>query len=188
MNLERLKDIKVILTDVDGVLTDGKIRLVGSGLEIKEFNCRESKTLVGLLGQVGVSVSMVTGRISPATDRRAKEMGIECYPKSDIVKYKDGICGYRAFIRDYFQCSLHEVLYIGDDMSDLYFMAGSGVKVCPFDALPEVVQIADIVTKARGGEGVLAEVARLVINAHGPDAWNTMIVEMTRSPLPDFKN
>lgn len=154
---EQLKSVKLIVTDIDGVLTDGKIRLTDDGKEIKTFCAKDSPPLRIALAN-GLKVVFTTGRKSPAVEMRAAQYGLPVFYKSD---YKDR--SLMSALEEAFQINRTEILYIGDDLNDLAGMRQAGFTACPADAVEEVQTIAGIKTAAKGGEGVLGEIIRIVM-------------------------
>ncbi len=169
---ERLKQIRLIVSDIDGVLTDGKIRLTDDGKEIKAF-CAKDSPPVRLALANGIKIAFVTGRKSAAAEMRAKQFGINLYYKSDfkdtsLVEHLEQSEGVMR----------GNTLYIGDDLNDLAIMRQIGIPACPADAVPEVLEICEIKTKAEGGDGVLAEIIRLVMHEQG--TWKEAVASLER--------
>lgn len=155
---KKLKDIKIIVSDVDGVLTDGKIFFEANGKELKVF-CARDGFRVEVWLRAGKKMVWFTGRRSVGIIRRAKELGVDLIFKADL----EG--GLFEYLKDKYQVNPKQVLYLGDDWSDLYYMSRSGFSIAPANASAENRELADLVTRARGGEGVLAEVVELVMRA-----------------------
>ena len=183
MNTSRFSNIKVILSDIDGVLTDGKIRLLGEDQEIKSFCARDNNTMIALASLAGVSVFLTTGRDGKSVRRRAKELNVDLILKKELCSHPERFTGV---IKDRFKCKPDEVLFIGDDLGDLYFLKNSGLAITPADALPEAKKIAHYITKAKGGEGVLAEIIQKILESK--NLWSKEIDAMTLNPLPNFIN
>ncbi|MCC7522739.1 HAD hydrolase family protein [Candidatus Uhrbacteria bacterium] len=164
---EQLKRIRLIVTDVDGVLTDGKINLTEDGVEIKSFCAKDSPPLrLALMN--GLKVAFVTGRRSNAVEKRVAQYGIKAHYKSELKE-----TGFMNFIEKEYGLVKTEIAYIGDDLNDLAGMKQVGIAFCPADAAAEVKDIAAIHTSAKGGEGVLAEVIRMVMEAQG--TWKSAV-------------
>lgn len=153
--------IRAIFFDVDGVLTDGKIIYDETGKEIKNFNVKDGQ-IISYLKKAGIIVGAISGRDSGATSKRAAELKLDfCHQgilnKADTFKKLVQHYGFKA----------KEVAFIGDDINDLGVFELAGLSVCPSDAMPYIHERADLVTRARGGRGVLREVADLVLAAKG---------------------
>jgi 3-deoxy-D-manno-octulosonate 8-phosphate phosphatase (KDO 8-P phosphatase) len=163
--LRRAKPIRVLLMDVDGTITPGYVCLQtfpdSSVAEMKMFNAHDGAGLK-LAGIMGIRTGVITGRDSPATARRARELGMEFVAQGQAKKleaYK-GIL-VRAGVTD------EEVAYIGDDLPDLPILARAGLAVAVADAVVEVKRAAHYVTTVRGGEGTAREVVELILKAQG---------------------
>ena len=161
--LSRAKRIKVLLMDVDGVLTDGKIHLVslpdGTAQEMKSFHAHDGAGLK-LAAAAGLRTGIITGRISHATTRRAGECGIEFVYQNRPEKlpaYEEIL--QRAGVRD------AEVAYIGDDLPDLCVLQRVGLAVAPANAVADVKKAAHVVTRVRGGEGAVREAVEMILKA-----------------------
>ncbi len=163
--LRRAKKARLLLMDVDGVLTDGRIYLQplhdGTAVEMKVFNAHDGAGLK-LASDVGLRTGLITGRDSPATTRRAREVGMEFVYQQRGEK----LSAYQEILR---KANLRdaEVAYIGDDLPDLPVLARVGLAVGVADAVPEVRQAAHYVTRRAGGAGAVREVIELILKAQG---------------------
>ena len=158
---EAAKKIQLIVFDVDGVLTDGKITYSSSGEELKSFNVRDGHA-IKLAVRAGLGVAVITGRQSPMVERRCSELGIE-------LLYQ-GIKDKHLTIGEILQrtgLAASQVAYMGDDVVDLKVMTIAGLGCCPSDAAEEVCQQADLVTGAPGGSGAARELIFLILRAQG---------------------
>ncbi len=169
---ERLKKIRLIASDVDGVLTDGKIRLVGEE-EMKVFNGKEAMK-IDMIIRSGIPVVWITGRKCAAVIKRGKELNIRLIFKKELQAKK--LLLNEDFEKNY-KVSPEQVLYVGDDFNDLFLMSYFGVSATPHDGSAQNIKIADIVTNKNGGDGVLAEVIEMVMKAQG--TWNKYLKEYT---------
>jgi 3-deoxy-D-manno-octulosonate 8-phosphate phosphatase (KDO 8-P phosphatase) len=159
--------IRMIVSDVDGVWTDGKIVYAGETREIKAFNVRDG--LAAKLAQrAGITVALLTSRRSPALSRRAKELGIEELHQGAANKLES--C--ERLLRK-LSLNFEEILYLGDDLPDLAPMIRAGISAAPADAAPEVVQKATWKLEARGGEGAFREVVQRLLKERG--VWQSVI-------------
>jgi len=164
-NIARAKKIKILLMDVDGVLTDGKMYfLPGHDGKMTEFKAFHSLDGIGLrlLNQFGVITGVITGRESPGTEERAKNLGMsyayqgflsKLYPLGEILK----------------DTGLKEenVAYIGDDWTDIPVLKKAGLACAPGNAMPEVKKAAHIVTAKDGGAGAVREVCDFILRSRG---------------------
>lgn len=167
----RAKRIKLLLMDVDGVLTDGRIWLQswpdGTAHEIKGFSAYDGAGLK-MARSVGLRTGLITGRDSPATARRAREAEIEFVYQGRAEKihtYEEIL--QRTGLRD------EEVAFIGDDLPDLPLLSCVGFAVAVANAVPEIKKAAHYVTRAQGGSGAVREVIELILKAQGK--WNEAI-------------
>ncbi len=159
--------IKLLVLDVDGVLTDGGIILDNEGNEFKSFNVRDGHGLV-MLKKAGVKVAIISGRNSKVVDRRASELGItEVYQRSH-----NKITAYQELLSK-FGVAAEEVAYIGDDVVDVPLFKRVGLAVAVADAAEEAKEAALFVTKARGGRGAVREICDLILKANGK--WGELL-------------
>lgn len=159
--IRRAGDIKAIFCDVDGVLTDGKIIYDSDGKEVKQFNVKDGQ-IISHLRKAGIVVGAISGRDSTSVSKRCHEL------KFDFCH--QGILDKAAVFKKlaaFHKLKKKEVIYIGDDINDLGPLKLSGLAVCPADAPVYIKSMVDLTTKAKGGEGVLREVADLVLAAKG---------------------
>ena len=152
--------IKMFLTDCDGCMTDGGMYYSEKGDELKKFNTRDGSGF-GLLKLNGLITGIITGENMELNRRRAKKLRLDILVSGcrDKVAAVREICAQRGV-------ELANVLYIGDDINDLDLMRSVGYSCAPADAMPEVREAADFVTVARGGEGVIREVAERILEAN----------------------
>jgi 3-deoxy-D-manno-octulosonate 8-phosphate phosphatase (KDO 8-P phosphatase) len=158
---EIAKRIKLLIFDVDGVLTDGSIMLDNTGNEYKSFHVRDGYGIKMLL-HAGVRVAIVTGRKSEVVERRARELGVtEVYQNCH-----NKILIYKKLIKKY-SLSNKEIAYMGDDIVDAPIMARAGFPITVADADKEIKKYALMTTKNRGGKGAAREVTDFIIKAKG---------------------
>jgi 3-deoxy-D-manno-octulosonate 8-phosphate phosphatase (KDO 8-P phosphatase) len=151
--------IKLLLLDVDGVLTDGRIVMDHRGNEIKSFDVRDGQG-IRLLQRAGVKVGIISGRSSAAVRHRAKDLGIELlYLRAD-----DKLAAYEKIKRDT-DFSDYEIAYVGDDLVDLPLLRRVGMAITVNDCWPGLKPMTDYVTRASGGKGAAREVAELLLKA-----------------------
>ena len=150
--IKKCKKIKLILTDVDGVLTDGCMYYSSKGEELKKFHTRDGMA-VELLLQKNIKTIIITREKSKIVISRAKK--IKVFKVYSGVKQKDKILNQ---ICTKFKVAPNEIVFIGDDINDEKIMKLIGLSFAPSDATQTTKNIADIITNARGGQGVLREV------------------------------
>lgn len=163
----KIKKIKVLALDVDGVLTDGKIIVTDDGKEIKNFDVQDGFGLV-LLQRAGYKTAIISARAAPAVTARAQDLKIDkiyqnAYPKTEA---------YAHLLKD-LQVSDEEVCFIGDDLPDGTILNRVGLAVAVANAVPEVKKKADYVTKNKGGAGAVREVVELILKSNRQ--WKTIV-------------
>jgi 3-deoxy-D-manno-octulosonate 8-phosphate phosphatase (KDO 8-P phosphatase) len=161
----RAARVRLLLMDVDGVLTGGLIYNVpgpdGKIVETKGFNSQDGISLQWLCWH-GIQTGVVSGRISAATEERARQVGmtyiyqghIEKIPVFEEIVAKSGLAP-------------EDIAYMGDDLTDVPLMRRVGLALAPANARPEVKRAAHYVTTASGGAGAVREVAEMLLEAHG---------------------
>lgn len=149
---------KLVLTDIDGVWTDGGMYYTESGDELKKFNTSDSAGVL-FLKSIGVHVGIVTGENSAMVKRRAEKLNIsivELGIKNKLKKVKE-IC-------ETLQVSMEEVAYIGDDINDMEVLRNVGLSACPSDAPSYIKKEVHWVMEKKGGEGVFREFAEKILS------------------------
>ena len=169
---EVAKAVRVVILDVDGVLTDGGVYIGaepgGRTLELKRFDIQDGLG-VKMLRLAGIEVVIVSGRVSEATAQRARELGItECYQDPGAAK----VPIVQRLLTEY-RVGWDEAAMVGDDLADLRVMERVGLAVAVANAVPEVLAVADWTTQARGGGGALREFARALLSARGE--WDGLV-------------
>jgi 3-deoxy-D-manno-octulosonate 8-phosphate phosphatase (KDO 8-P phosphatase) len=159
--IKKASQIKAIFTDTDGVLTDGKIIYDDTGREIKAFNVKDGY-IISHLKKAGIVVGIITGRDSKIVSHRAAELKLD-FCHQGIV---DKLSVFKKLI-EFHKLKPKQVAYIGDDINDLQTLAACGLSACPSDGISYVKSKVDIVTSAKGGQGVLREVADLILASRG---------------------
>lgn len=166
---EKLKHIELLLLDVDGVMTDGRIIWDAQGVETKFFNVKDGHG-IKLVQRAGIQVGIITGRISPVVDLRAQELGIEILYQGALNKL-ESYCD----IKQRTGFADHQIAYMGDDVIDVPVMRRVGFAAAPADALPEVLPVADYVARTRGGWGAVRELCDLLLKGRG--VWQQLVVD-----------
>jgi 3-deoxy-D-manno-octulosonate 8-phosphate phosphatase (KDO 8-P phosphatase) len=161
-----LAKIKLLLLDVDGVMTDGRIIYDSDGGETKAFDVKDGHGLK-LLQRAGIRVGIITGRQSPIVARRATELGIELVYQG----IKDKSVPFNEIMQT-LALDPEEIAYIGDDIVDLPVMRKVGFSVTVADAVDDVKPFADMVTKRSGGRGAVREVCDFILKESG--RWPTV--------------
>jgi 3-deoxy-D-manno-octulosonate 8-phosphate phosphatase (KDO 8-P phosphatase) len=159
--IKKASGIKAIFFDVDGVLTDGKIIYDDTGKESKQFNVKDGY-IIAHLKKAGIIVGIITERDSKVVSNRAAELKLD-FCHQGIV---DKLQVFEKLV-DFHKLKKKQVAYVGDDINDLGVFKNCGLSVCPADALGYVKDKVDLVTQVKGGQGVVREVADLVLAARG---------------------
>ncbi len=179
----RAKKIKLLLMDVDGVLTDGRICLVplrgGKVAEAKVFHSLDGAGLK-LIRKTGIRTGVITGRRSDVMERRAHELKMDFVYQGveDKIKALGEILRASGVTRE-------EAAYVGDDLSDLGPMNMVGLPVAVPNAVPEVRSAAAYVTRLTGGQGALREVVELILRSQGK--WERLVKAMSEGPAYEDK-
>ena len=157
--MKKLGKIKLLLTDVDGVLTDNGVYYSADGEDMKRFSIRDGMA-VERLAVVGVETGIITGEASMSVSKRAEKLKI----KELHLYVKDKATKFLEILADKGLEST-EVAYIGDDVNDLEIMELVGIKVCPNDAMKCIRDIADYICENKGGHGAFREFAEMIIES-----------------------
>lgn len=160
----RAEKVRLLLLDVDGVLTDGSVVLLGDGQELKSFHVRDGTAIV-IARREGIDVGLLSGRSSEVTKRRAAELGIDIIVQGETDKGTafDGILARSGL-------EAEQVAFMGDDLLDLPVLRRVGLATAPADAVREVLEAADWVSTRAGGRGAVRELVELLLDARG--RWN----------------
>lgn len=157
----KLAAIKLLLLDVDGVLTDGRITYDNQGNELKSFDVKDGHGLK-LLQRAGIDIGIITGRQSDLVARRATELGIDILYQGALRKLDP----YQEIL-DKQGLNNEQVAYVGDDLIDLPILRRVGFSATVSDAHPDVLPLVDYVTQRPGGRGAVREVCDLLLKAGG---------------------
>lgn len=158
--IAKAKRIKLLLTDCDGVLTDGCVYYSAAGEEMKKFSFRDGMGVERLRTLANIETGIITGEKSAIVLRRAIKLGINEYhpeAKNKYLKLQE--------ILQRRNLDPAEVAYMGDDTNDMDIMKSVGLSCCPANAFSQVNEIADIVVSNKGGDGAFREFAEIIINA-----------------------
>ncbi len=159
--LEAAKKIKMLIFDVDGVMTDGSITYDETGKEYKTFNAKDGHGIVRM-NKAGFITAIITARNNGTVEYRAKNLNFtEVYQG-----YKYKLPALEELIKKY-RLSLENVSYMGDDLPDICILAGVGLAACPNDAVKEVQDICNFKSKYNGGKGAVRELCDFILDAQG---------------------
>ncbi len=171
MTEKKAAKIKLVFLDVDGVMTDGRITMDAQGKEIKSF-CVKDGLGLRMLMSGGVEVAIVTGRSSQVVEHRANDLGIEEVHQD--VTDKNLLC--RQIIEDR-GFTKQEICCIGDDLADLPMFSEAGLCIAVADAVKEVREAADFITRSKGGFGAVREACEWLLKCQGK--WQAALARFT---------
>jgi 3-deoxy-D-manno-octulosonate 8-phosphate phosphatase (KDO 8-P phosphatase) len=163
----RARKVRLLVLDVDGVLTDGGMVLSERGDELKSFHTRDG-VAVALAKRAGLRTAFVTGEKNVLIQARGDKLGVDAVMLGARRKGEalEELCAQ-------FGLPLEASAYIGDDLLDVPALQRAGLAIAVADAAPEVIESSHIVTRARGGQGVLRECVELILRAQG--AWAAVV-------------
>lgn len=168
--MEMAKDIKLVILDVDGVMTDGRIVIDDNGVETRNFDIKDGMGVVVMM-MCGVEVAIITSKKSGAVRHRAEELKIKRFYEGIRKKTEP----YAEMLKE-MNITDAQVCYVGDDLVDLSMMKRVGLPVAVNDAVDDVKQAAAYVTKARGGHGAVREVAEMILKTQGK--WDAVLAKV----------
>ena len=166
--------IRLILFDVDGVLTDGRVVLHGDGSESKQFHIRDGIVMVWAQ-RVGLKIGLLSARMSATTAERAAQLGVTLVHQGVASK----IDAYDQIVSD-IGLNDEEVAYMGDDIVDIAVLSRVGLAAAPADAVSEVRERVHWVAPSAGGAGAARELLELILRAQG--RWEAIVRSFTASP------
>ena len=162
-----LSDIKYMVIDIDGTMTDGGIYYDDTGNEIKKYNTKDAAAFF-CFENVGIEPIVLTGRRCLATERRMKDLKVK-FLYQDV---KDKALFLDEFMNER-EISISEIGYIGDELNDFNAMQKCVFKSCPKDACKEIKEVADYISPFTGGCGAVRDIAEFVLEQRGE--WNKAI-------------
>ena len=173
---ERLRDLRLLVLDVDGVLTGGEIVFIDDDREAKVFCVRDGSAMF-IARLIGLKIAVITARRSKVVERRFNELPVDHLRQGE--KNKVGACvdiQRREGIAD------HEVAYIGDDLIDLPVLEHAGIGIAVADGHAKLIEVADWVTSTPGGRGAVREVIDDIVAARG--LWDDVLDDYRRRQHP----
>lgn len=174
--LQKAQKIKLLICDVDGVLTDGKIYIGNEGELFKAFDVKDGLGIKMLLAN-GIDVAILTARSSEILKKRTQELGIT----NVLQGQRDKVKGLEQLLSDT-SLTAQEIAYIGDDLPDYAVIQKVGLKACPCNAVEEIEHLADFKSRHPGGAGAVRELAEYILKAQGK--WENTIETMFLHPDP----
>ncbi len=158
---EKAEKVRFILLDVDGILTDGRIIIDSNGNELKAFHVHDGHGIY-LLKRSGIEVGIISGRYSKSVEYRAKELKIE-----EVHQGIHDKVGVYINIKSRYNLSDEQFAFMGDDLIDIPLLQTVGFSATASDAIEEVRDTSDMVTKKRGGDGAVREVIDFILKMKG---------------------
>jgi 3-deoxy-D-manno-octulosonate 8-phosphate phosphatase (KDO 8-P phosphatase) len=159
--LDKAKHIKLVIFDVDGVLTDGRIYIGDDTQEYKAFNSKDGHGMK-MLQSIGVQIAIITGRVSNVVKHRMAELGVEHVFQGQ----RDKLPAFETLL-ERLAIPAQNTAYVGDDVVDLPVMIRSGLAICVQDSHPLVKRHVHWITTSPGGQGAAREVCELIMDAQG---------------------
>ncbi len=160
-------DIKLIIMDVDGVLTDGRIILDDNGTEYKFFDVKDGH-IFHIVKEFGIKLAFLSGRYSKVTQIRAKQLEVD-----DCFQNQHNKLDAFKKLKNKYELSNDEIAYIGDDVIDIPPMIMAGFSACPSDAHEEVKKVSDYISKYKGGKGAVRDIIEYIMKQQG--LWDKMM-------------
>lgn len=167
---KRLKPIRLLVLDVDGVLTSGALAYGPDGPVSKSFNVRDGLGLV-LLQRSGIQVGVVSGRAEPAVSARLDDLGVDS--KLVFLGSRDKPGDFERLLEAAGGVSESETAVMGDDLPDLPMLVRAGFSACPADAAHDVAAVCDMVCGTPGGQGAVREVIEVILK--GQNRWSDLV-------------
>jgi 3-deoxy-D-manno-octulosonate 8-phosphate phosphatase (KDO 8-P phosphatase) len=168
----RARRVRLLVLDVDGVLTDGRMILTEHGDELKSFHTHDGMG-VAVARRAGIKVAIVTGEKSAIGQRRGAKLGVDA-TVLDARRKAETVEALRVKLG----VELAEIAFMGDDLLDIPALERAGLAVAPANAVPEVRAMVDVVTRAHGGAGAVRECVELILRAQG--VWTSAVRAFVR--------
>ena len=165
-------NIQWIVLDVDGVLSDGSLVYTSTGEELKSFSVKDGLGLTAAR-KSGIKLAIITARVSPMVERRAKELHFDAL----LMGHANKTEALRALCVEY-QIDLKTIAYMGDDLNDLGALQLVGLPMAPNNAVPEVKQLAKFISTVNGGQGAVREAVEYILKNQG--LWETVVADYAR--------
>ena len=164
---QRLSAVRMLVLDVDGVLTTGGIVYTDSGEESKVFDVKDGLG-IRVASEAGLQIALMTGRVSQVVQRRARDLHVQ----HTLQRVGDKAAALPTLATET-GLPLASIAFMGDDLNDREAMKLAGVSIAPADAVPEIVAIADLVTDASGGRGAARQAIEAILRAQ--DRWEQAV-------------
>lgn len=169
--MEQAKNVKLVILDIDGVMTDGRIIIDDNGVEQRNFNIKDGLGVVAMQ-MSGIEVAIITSKKSGSVRHRAEELRIKRFHEGIKKKTEP----YEQMLAE-IGIGDAEVAYVGDDLVDLSLMKRVGLPIAVADAVAEVRAAAAWVTPTKGGHGAVREAAEMILKAQGK--WDAILTKIS---------
>jgi 3-deoxy-D-manno-octulosonate 8-phosphate phosphatase (KDO 8-P phosphatase) len=176
---KRIIPVKMMIFDVDGVLTDGRVIYTDDGTELKEFDAQDGHG-IKMLQRSGIEVALISGRACKAVEHRARSLGISRVCQGAKVKTEP----YEQLLKET-GLHEHETGYMGDDLIDIPVMRRAGFSVAVPNGTQHIFPYAHYITRAAGGRGAVREVCELILHAKG--LWESVVERYLSDPPKQTK-
>jgi len=167
--VERLKKIKLLALDVDGVLTDDSIYFGPDGFELKRFSISDGLFMV-LAMRAGLELTIVSGRYSPATDTRMKDLGV----KHVLQAMQDKTKQIKPLLEE-LGLGYSDVAFVGNEILDIKLAKKVALPIAVANSVPELIEVAKYITQNKGGQGAVREILECYFEAIGKDPKSFMV-------------
>lgn len=158
---ELLRQVRAVILDVDGVLTDGSVTLIPGGDQVRKMDIRDGFAIQYAV-KSGIRIGVITGGYSQSVKDRLNSLGVYDVFLGAVTKKE----AYDEFILTY-GFNAEEILYMGDDIPDLEIMKLIGVPVCPYDSAPEIREVSVYISPKKGGEGCVRDILEQLLRING---------------------
>lgn len=165
-------NIQWIVLDVDGVLSDGSLVYTSTGEELKSFSVKDGLGLTAAR-KSGIKLAIITARVSPMVERRAKELHFDAL----LMGHANKTEALRSLCAEH-QIDLKTIAYMGDDLNDLGALQLVGLPMAPNNAVSEVKQLAKFISTVNGGQGAVREAVEYILKNQG--LWETVVADYAR--------
>lgn len=165
--LEQAKGVRMVLTDVDGVLTSSQVIYDADGARLRAFSTRDGAAIQWLM-QVGIPVGFISALDDPSTRKRGEDLGV----RELHLGPQDKLATFCAVL-ERLALKPEEVAYFGDDLVDLPVLQTAGFAACPSDAAPEVQEACSLVLPQKGDEGFFRAATEFILKAQG--TWDGIV-------------
>lgn len=169
--MEQAKNVKLVILDIDGVMTDGRIIIDDNGVEQRNFNIKDGLGVVAMQ-MSGIEVAIITSKKSGSVRHRAEELKIKRFHEGIKKKTEP----YEVMLKE-MNITDAQVAYVGDDLVDLSLMKRVGLPIAVADAVPEVRAAAAWVTPSKGGHGAVREASEMILKAQGK--WDAILAKIS---------